>query len=124
MGKSRLLAELVRRSARARRRACSCGRVRGLRREHELPGLARRLARRCFGLDPDAPTTESRRVQRRCAAIDPALARARRCWACRSGIELPDTELTATLDAKLRKASLEDLLRDVPARAGGRERRC
>ena len=36
--------------------------------------------------------------------------RARRCWSTCVGLSIPDSDLTARFDAKLRKTSLEDLL--------------
>ena len=43
-------------------------------------------------------------------AIDPALVARAPLLSSLLGLDIPDTELTAALDAKVRKASLEDLL--------------
>ena len=79
----------------------------------------REIWRRCFGSTTTIAEAGQRgRVEAALAAIDPELVAARA--AARRpllGVEIPDNELTASFDAKLRKASLEDLLAD---RASGR----
>ncbi len=121
MGKSRLVAEFARlpRAARHRRRA---RRVPVVRHEHELLRLAGHLV--------DAAAASTRRLpedertwwlEAELAAIDPALVPRAPLLAGLLDLPIPDNELTAQFDAKLRKTSLEGPARRVPA--GARERR-
>ena len=109
MGKSRLLAELVRRSDERGVRVlvgeCASFGV-------NTSYLAwRGVWRDLFDLDPDdVHDRDAERVHEALAAIDPALLPRAPLLAVPLGLELPDTELTASFDAKLRKTSLEDLL--------------
>ena len=109
MGKSRLLAELVRRSDERGVRVlvgeCASFGV-------NTSYLAwRGVWRDLFDLDPDdVHDRDAERVHEALAAIDPALVPRAPLLAVPLGLELPDTELTASFDAKLRKTSLEDLL--------------
>ena len=101
---------------------CSWGECAVLRRQHQLPGVARRLAR---SLRP-RPRRRARAAtpsasHEALAAIDPALLPRAPLLAVPLGLELPDTELTATL----RREAAQDLARgpagDVPARPGAAE---
>ena len=120
MGKSRLVAEFV--AARDERGVLvRVRRVPVVRHEHELPRLARRSGATLLRPRPDdVHGRDAERAHRAAlAAIDPALVPRAPLLGVLLGLDLPDTELTAAFDAKLRKTSLEDLLADVPARAGG-----
>jgi tetratricopeptide (TPR) repeat protein len=60
--------------------------------------------------DSDEPDQQRAHVDEELAAIDPGLVARSPLLETVLGLEIPDTELTVTFDAKLRKASLEDLL--------------
>ena len=83
----------------------------------------REIWRRLFDLEDDEPVERQReRAARRCSARSTRLSsRARRCSSSVLGLDIPETELTAPLDAKVRKASLEDLLADLPSAPEVRE---
>ncbi|NDJ79085.1 MAG: AAA family ATPase, partial [Chloroflexi bacterium] len=109
MGKSRLAAEIVRRAT-----------ERGLFRaggECESYGTStsylvwHHIWRTLFGFDPALPTaTQLLRLEERLSAIDPALGRRLPLLGPVLNLTIEDNELTAGLDAKLRKSSLESLL--------------
>ncbi len=112
MGKSRLVAEFVR-SARRRGLFVGFG-------ECQSFGTTtayfvwREIWRRLFGLDDDEPEERQvRRVERLLASIDPDLRGRAPLLAGLLGLEIADTDLTASFDAKLRKSSLEALLAEV-----------
>jgi predicted ATPase/class 3 adenylate cyclase len=111
MGKSRLLAEFVRR-ARQQGVTVAFG-------ECQSFGTSagyfvwREIWRALLGVPDDLPDTEQRRrLEQALAEIDPALVPRAPLLDAVLGLSLPDTELTASFDAKLRKTSLENLLTD------------
>lgn len=66
-----------------------------------------------WGLDPSAPVEDQvRRVEEDLAKIDPALAARLPLLGALLNLPIPDNDLTASFDAKLRKTSLESLLVD------------
>ena len=122
MGKSRLIAEFVR-IARRRGLFVALGRVPVVRHERELLRLARDLAPPVrTSTRPMTPDAQRARLESTLAAIDADLVARAPLLASVLGLELPDTELTGSFDAKLRKSSLEDLLAPscAPARAESR----
>ncbi len=109
MGKSRLVAEFVR----------------NVRRDGQLVAFGecqaygtrtpyfvwREIWRRLFGLDDD--DTRERQIallESRLAAIDPGLVARTPLLSEVVGLSIPDSSVTRTFDARLRKSSLEDLL--------------
>jgi adenylate cyclase len=67
--------------------------------------------RAVFEVDPNASAALQRRhVERSLADIDPALAERAPLLGVAVNVAIPDNDLTASLDAALRKASLESLL--------------
>jgi predicted ATPase/class 3 adenylate cyclase len=118
MGKSRLAAEFVRVAA-ARGALVAVG-------ECQAYGtntgyfVWREIWKTLFGLAEDMPEeTKVAALAARLAAIDPALVARLPLLAGLLGLSLPDSELTARFDAKLRKTSLEGLLLEcLRARAG------
>ncbi len=109
MGKSRLVAEFVR-EARRRGQQVVFG-------ECEAFGTKtgyfvwREIWRRLLGVEDDAPeATQIAALEERLREIDPALVARAPLLDPVLGIAIPDTELTRSFDAKLRKTSLEDLL--------------
>ena len=67
-----------------------------------------------FALEDDEPVERQReRVEAALGAIDPGLVARTPLLSPILGLDIPETELTAPLDAKVRKASLEDLLLSV-----------
>jgi len=109
MGKSRLVAEFVR-SARRRGIFVAFG-------EFQAFGTNtayfawREVWRRLLRLEDEASEAEQiAHVEAELAAIDPALVARAPLLDVVVGLPIPDTDLTRSFDAKLRKASLEDLL--------------
>ncbi|HXF61753.1 MAG TPA: tetratricopeptide repeat protein [Caldilineaceae bacterium] len=118
IGKSRLVAEIVRLAE--ERGFLSFGG------ECEATGLNtaylvwRPIWRGLLGVDAspgdedagDDPVSAVSRLERRLQAIDPILARRAPLLNAVLNLPIPDNELTASFDAKLRKTSLESLLAD------------
>ena len=109
MGKSRLVAEFVR-SARRRDLFVAFGECQSFGTNTSY-FVWREIWRRLFGLEDDEPPLGQRaRLESTLSAIDSGLAARAPLLAALVGLDIPDNDLTATLDAKVRKASLEDLL--------------
>ena len=109
MGKSRLVAEFVR-SARRRGVFVAFGECQSFGTNASY-FVWREIWRRLLRVeDADSDDEQRRGVEAALEAIDPALAPRAPLLATVLGLEIPDNDLTAALDAKLRKASLEDLL--------------
>ena len=109
MGKSRLVAEFVR-SVRRRGLTVLFGECQSF---GTTSGyfVWREIWRRLFELDDDAPAADQiEQLRARVGAIDPGLVARVPLLEPVVGLDIPDTELTAGFDAKLRKGSLEDLL--------------
>ena len=109
MGKSRLVAEFVRVAA-ERGALVAVG-------ECQAYGtntsyfVWREIWTTLFGLDDELPEAERvRALERELAAIDPTLVPRAPLLDGLLGLPIPDNELTAGFDAKLRKTSLEGLL--------------
>lgn len=111
LGKSRLVAEFVR-GVRAGGGLVAFG---------ECPAFGtnadyfvwQEIWRSLLRVDPDAGDEEQRlALERELESIDPALVQRSPLLAPVLGIPIPDNHLTAGFDAKLRKASLENLLAD------------
>ncbi|MGH2474430.1 MAG: ATP-binding protein, partial [Candidatus Limnocylindrales bacterium] len=112
MGKSRLIAEFVR-SARRRGLFVAFGECQSFGTNTSY-FVWREIWHRLFGLEEgESVATQQRRVRTTLEAIDPSLVARAPLLSAVVGLDLPDNELTATFDAKLRKASLEDLLARV-----------
>lgn len=112
MGKSRLIAEFVR-SARRRGLFVAFGECQSFGTNSSY-FVWREIWQRLFGVaDGESVTRQRRRVIATLEAIDPSLVARAPLLSAVLGLDLPDNELTATFDAKLRKASLEDLLARV-----------
>jgi adenylate cyclase len=112
MGKSRLVAEFVR-SARRRGLLVAFGECQSFGTNTSY-FVWREIWRRLFDLDDEAaPDTQRARIDEALRAIDPRLVDRAPLLGTVLGLAIPDTELTAAFDAKLRKASLEDLLTRV-----------
>jgi class 3 adenylate cyclase/tetratricopeptide (TPR) repeat protein len=73
-----------------------------------------------FELDDGPEWTQIARVERVLAAVDHKHARRAPLLGSLLGLDIPDNEVTATFDAKLRKASLESLLADALRAEAGR----
>lgn len=109
MGKSRLIAEFVR-SARRRGLVVAFGECQSFGTNTSY-FVWREIWRRLFGLEDGEPVERDReRLVAALTDIDPALVGRAPLLGAAVGIDFPDNELTATLDAKVRKASLENLL--------------
>ena len=111
LGKSRLVAEIIRRGNQAD--FLSVGG------ECEAYGVNtsylvwQPVWRALLGIDPDwEPDAQIRRLEARIAAIDPALVRRVPLLGAVLNLAIPDNQLTQAFDAKLRKTSLESLLAD------------
>ena len=109
LGKSRLVAEFVR-TARRRGELVAFG-------ECQAYGATtsyfawREIWRSLFGLVDDSPEdAQVAHLEDELRAIDPDLVPRAPLLGQLVGLALPDNDLTGALDAKLRKASLEDLL--------------
>ncbi len=109
MGKSRLVAEFVR-SARRAERNVVFGECQSF--GTTTPYFVwREIWRRLLDVDEQHSVTRQRNaLGRRIARIDEALTPRVPLLGPVLGLDIPDSELTASFDAKLRKASLEDLL--------------
>ena len=109
MGKSRLVAEFVR-SARRAERNVVFGECQSF--GTTTPYFVwREYWRRLLDVDEQHSVTRQRNaLGRRIARIDEALTPRVPLLGPVLGLDIPDSELTASFDAKLRKASLEDLL--------------
>jgi class 3 adenylate cyclase/tetratricopeptide (TPR) repeat protein len=109
MGKSRLVAEFTR-NARRRGHTVAFGECQAY--GTKTPYFVwREIWRRLFDLDDDdAPARQVALVQDKLRAIDPSLVARAPLLTEVLGVSIPDSELTRGFDAKLRKASLEDLL--------------
>lgn len=117
MGKSRLVAEIVRLAAETghlahTRIAIYAGACQSF--GTNMAYLVwRDIWRGLFGLDPAAPVPDQiRSVERILAAVDPLLVQRAPLLSLVLGIPIPDNDLTRTFDARLRKESLEALLVD------------
>jgi predicted ATPase/class 3 adenylate cyclase len=118
IGKSRLLAEFAR-EARTRGAVVACGECQsyGINRSYFA---WRNVWLTLFGIDESSSEHEQvRALEDRLARIDSHLAFRAPLLSSLLDLAIPDNELTSSFDAKLRKASLEDLLskclRDVAA---------
>ena len=109
MGKSRLVAEFVR-NARRRGLLVAFGECQAF--GTTTSYLAwREVWRRCSASRTTRPAERQRERRRTGAdAIDPALLARAPLLESVVGVPIPDNDLTAAFDPKLRKASLEDLL--------------
>ncbi|MEI7744620.1 MAG: AAA family ATPase, partial [Chloroflexota bacterium] len=112
MGKSRLVAEFVR-SVRRAGHTVAFGECQAY--GTRTPYFVwREIWRVLLGLHDDEPhATQIAAIEARLAAIDPALVARLPLLADVVGISIADSGLTGSFDAKLRKASLEDLLADL-----------
>ncbi len=120
MGKSRLIAEFVR-SARRRGLFVAFGECQSFGTNTSY-FVWREIWRRLFHLEDDDPVARQReRLVATLAAIDVALAGRAPLLASLVGVDIPDNPMTAGLDAKVRKASLEDLLAVVLRARSARE---
>ncbi|MFP5342865.1 MAG: AAA family ATPase [Candidatus Limnocylindria bacterium] len=109
MGKSRLVAEFVR-GARRRGLFVAFGECQSFG-THASHFVWREIWRRLFGLEDDESVERQRaRVEARLAAVDPALVPRAPLLSSLLDLDIPDNDLTSSLDAKVRKASLENLL--------------
>ncbi len=119
MGKSRLVAEFVR-GARRRGVVVAFGECQSFGTNSSY-FVWREIWRRLLQVeDADSDAEQRRAVEATLEAIDPALVPRAPLLETVLGLEIPDNDLTAALDAKLRKASLEDLLATcLRARAAG-----
>jgi adenylate cyclase len=109
MGKSRLVAEFVR-SARRRGLFVAFGECQSFGTNSSY-FVWREIWRRLLRIDDAAdPTRQRAEVEEELRKIDPGLVARAPLLETVLGLELPDNELTSAFDAKLRKASLEDLL--------------
>ncbi|HET7168986.1 MAG TPA: tetratricopeptide repeat protein [Candidatus Limnocylindrales bacterium] len=112
MGKSRLIAEFVR-TARRRGLFVAFGECQSFGTNTSY-FVWREIWHRLFGLeDGDPAAVRQEQVRGTLAAIDPTLVARAPLLGAMLGVDIPDTELTSSFDAKLRKASLEDLLSQV-----------
>ena len=109
LGKSRLVAEFIR-NTRRRGSLVAYG-------ECEAFGTKtayfvwREVWRRLLGLEDDDPEAQQiQTINDRLQGIDPSLVPRAPLIGPVVGLSIPDSDLTRSLDAKLRKASLEDLL--------------
>jgi class 3 adenylate cyclase/tetratricopeptide (TPR) repeat protein len=108
MGKSRLVAEFVR-GARVRGTSVAFGECRSFGSESYVPW--REITRTLLGVDDSLPEREQVvALEQAVAEIDPALAPRVPLLDAVVGLPIPDNDLTGAFDAKLRKASLEDLV--------------
>ena len=109
MGKSRLIAEFVR-SARRRKQFVVFGECQSFGANSSYFAW-REIWRRLLGVEEGDPQDEQRAaLAGTLAEIDPALVARAPLLGVVLGIDLPDTDVTRSFDAKLRKTSLEDLL--------------
>src|SRR3954453_10236884 len=107
MGKSRLVAEFVR-GARAGGTTVAFGECRSFGNASYV--VWQEISRALFGIDERLPEDEQvRALERAVWDIDPALLPRVPLLDMLLGLPIPDSDLTQSFDAKLRKASLEDL---------------
>jgi predicted ATPase len=112
MGKSRLIAEFVR-IARRRGLFVAFGECQSFGTNTSY-FVWREVWRRLLRLDDDEPMARQiSGIRTALWEIEPALAERAPLLGGLVGLEIPDTSLTAAMDARLRKASLEDLLATV-----------
>ncbi len=108
MGKSRLIAEFVR-DVRRRGLPVAVGECQSF--GTSSPYFVwREIWRQLLGLEDGETEAQVDALRATVETIDPTLVPRLPLLGVVVGLEIPDTELTATFDAKLRKASLEDLL--------------
>lgn len=111
LGKSRLVAETIRRAG-ARGLDIYVGECQSYG-AHNSYLVWEGIWRAFFGLEGvDASDEQARILEARLAAIDPALVPRLPLLGVALNLPIPDNDLTASLDAKLRKDSLEALLVD------------
>jgi adenylate cyclase len=111
IGKSRLVAEFVRR-ARSRAVTVAFGECQSFGTTTSY-AVWREIWRSLLGIDDELSEGEQRRqVEARLAEIDPALVARVPLLGGVLGLAIPDNELTRGLEAELRKTSLEALLAD------------
>ncbi len=111
VGKSRLVAEFVR-GARDHGEVVAFGETEsfGTRTSY---GIWQEIWRALLRIDDDRPEAEQRAtLERELAAVDPALVPRAPLLEPVLGLTIPDNELTRSLDAEVRKSSLEALLAD------------
>ena len=111
MGKSRLVAEIIRMAS---ERGCVAyaGECQSYA-TYQSYLVWQTIWQNFFGLDPSQPVDDQiALVERRLADIDPALVPRAPLLGPVVNLPIPDNDLTASLDAKLRKTSLEALLVD------------
>ena len=109
MGKSRLVAEFVR-AARRSGHLVAFGECQAFG-SNTAYFVFQEVWRRLFVLeDGDPEAAQIAQVESRLARIDKALVARAPLLGAVLGLPIPETELTTSFDAKLRKASLEDLL--------------
>ncbi|HET7031344.1 MAG TPA: AAA family ATPase, partial [Candidatus Limnocylindrales bacterium] len=112
MGKSRLIAEFVR-IARRRGLFVAFGECQSYGTNTSY-FVWREIWRRLMHLDDDATAARQiTAIRTTIGAIDPALVERAPLLGGLLGLDIPDTALTTAMDARLRKASLEDLLATV-----------
>jgi len=112
MGKSRLIAEFVR-IARRRGLFVAFGECQSFGTNTSY-FVWREIWRRLLGLDDGATdAAQADQLRSAIAGIEPELVERTPLLGALVGLEIPDSSLTAPMDAKLRKASLEDLLATV-----------
>jgi class 3 adenylate cyclase/tetratricopeptide (TPR) repeat protein len=112
MGKSRLIAEFVR-NARRRGLFVALGECQSFGTNASYFAWSE-IWRRLLDVDEaEAPERQRERLTATLAETDPDLVARAPLLAPVLGLDIPDTELTASFDAKLRKSSLEDLLSTV-----------
>jgi class 3 adenylate cyclase/tetratricopeptide (TPR) repeat protein len=112
MGKSRLIAEFVR-IARRRGLFVALGECQSFGTNASY-FVWREIWHRILELEEtDDPDEQRARLESTLGAIDPDLVARAPLLSSVLGLEMPDSELTASFDAKLRKTSLEDLLTTV-----------
>ncbi len=119
VGKSRLIAELVR-IARRRGLFVTLGECQSFGTNASY-FVWREIWHRLLGIEEaDPPENQREQVVAGLEAIDPELVPRAPLLSAVLGLELADSDVTAAFDAKLRKASLEDLLGTIlRARAAG-----
>jgi tetratricopeptide (TPR) repeat protein len=111
VGKSRLVAEFVRR-ARRRGNVVAFGECQAFGTNTSY-FVWREVWRSLLHVDPDEPDdVQARSLEQELAAIDPALAARAPLLDVLLGIAIPDNDLTRSFEAELRKTSLEALLAD------------
>jgi class 3 adenylate cyclase/tetratricopeptide (TPR) repeat protein len=111
VGKSRLVAEFVRR-ARRRGNVVAFGECQAFGTNTSY-GVWREIWRSLFHLPDDEPEpVQAAILERELAAVDPALVARAPLLDALLGISIPDNDLTRSFEAELRKTSLEALLAD------------